>query len=210
MEKMKRHSNVSREAAIEYLVYASSPSLKAPVDLALIDDVEAYLRDLGVASIRMPNDAGDKATLFATIGPSDRGGTASPYGCRAGRRPGAGAAIRCCASRRARHSARTVSTKAVPRRCAGPRPPLPEERASDAHPSRLLLRRGNDLPRRHRSHIPHGCRFAATARGDRRRADLDAARGRAQERGDLQHACASISGRIPPSRSSARAPSRGR
>ncbi|MBV9568629.1 MAG: acetylornithine deacetylase, partial [Hyphomicrobiales bacterium] len=43
-------------------------------NLPLIDYVEGYLGDLGVASVRMPNAAGDKATLFATLGPTDRGG----------------------------------------------------------------------------------------------------------------------------------------
>ena len=72
---MKDDSSVSREAVIETLgrlVAFNTESSRS--NLALIDYVETYLRDLGVASIRMPNDAGDKATLFATIGPSDRGG----------------------------------------------------------------------------------------------------------------------------------------
>jgi acetylornithine deacetylase len=43
-------------------------------NLALIAWVESYLSGLGVPSVRIPNAAGDKAALFATIGPSDRGG----------------------------------------------------------------------------------------------------------------------------------------
>jgi len=43
-------------------------------NLELIAFVEDYLAGWGVASIRIPNAAGDKAALFATIGPSDRGG----------------------------------------------------------------------------------------------------------------------------------------
>ncbi|MCT4494662.1 acetylornithine deacetylase [Bosea minatitlanensis] len=43
-------------------------------NLPLIDFVEDYLAGWGVAATRFPNAAGDKAALFATIGPQDRGG----------------------------------------------------------------------------------------------------------------------------------------
>ena len=43
-------------------------------NLALIDFVADYLAAHGVGSIRLPNEAGDKAALFATIGPADRPG----------------------------------------------------------------------------------------------------------------------------------------
>jgi acetylornithine deacetylase len=43
-------------------------------NLDLIAFVEDYLSGWGVASVRFPNAAGDKAALFATIGPQDRGG----------------------------------------------------------------------------------------------------------------------------------------
>ncbi|WP_051988272.1 acetylornithine deacetylase [Bosea sp. UNC402CLCol] len=43
-------------------------------NLPLIDFVEDYLAGWGVASTRFPNAAGDKAALFATLGPQDRGG----------------------------------------------------------------------------------------------------------------------------------------
>jgi acetylornithine deacetylase len=43
-------------------------------NLPLIDFVEDYLSGWGVASVRFPNATGDKAALFATIGPQDRGG----------------------------------------------------------------------------------------------------------------------------------------
>lgn len=43
-------------------------------NLALIDFVESYLRGQGVPFVRAPNAAGDKAALFATIGPSGPGG----------------------------------------------------------------------------------------------------------------------------------------
>jgi acetylornithine deacetylase len=43
-------------------------------NLALIDYVADYLAGLGVAALRVPNAAGDKAALFATIGPPVAGG----------------------------------------------------------------------------------------------------------------------------------------
>lgn len=43
-------------------------------NLPLIDFVEDYLRGQDVAFRRIPNAAGDKAAIFATIGPQDRGG----------------------------------------------------------------------------------------------------------------------------------------
>lgn len=43
-------------------------------NLALIDYVETYLRDLGVATVRVPNAEGDKAALHALIGPAVDGG----------------------------------------------------------------------------------------------------------------------------------------
>ena len=43
-------------------------------NLALIDFVEAYLREQGVPFARAPNATGDKAAIFATIGPMIAGG----------------------------------------------------------------------------------------------------------------------------------------
>ena len=43
-------------------------------NLPLIDFAEAYLRSFGIAPVRVSNAAGDKASLFATIGPAGRGG----------------------------------------------------------------------------------------------------------------------------------------
>ena len=45
-------------------------------NLALIDDVEAYLHALGVPTWRAPNAAGDKAALMASVGPMVPGGAA--------------------------------------------------------------------------------------------------------------------------------------
>jgi acetylornithine deacetylase len=43
-------------------------------NLPIIDYIEAYLSDLGIPSRRAPNASGDKAALFATIGPDVDGG----------------------------------------------------------------------------------------------------------------------------------------
>jgi acetylornithine deacetylase len=43
-------------------------------NLPLIEFVEGYLRKLGLESRRAPNAAGDKAAIFATIGPRVDGG----------------------------------------------------------------------------------------------------------------------------------------
>jgi acetylornithine deacetylase len=57
---------------LERLVSFDTESDKS--NLALIDFVESYLRSWAVPCTRIPNAAGDKAALFATIGPADRGG----------------------------------------------------------------------------------------------------------------------------------------
>ncbi|WP_363349314.1 acetylornithine deacetylase [Methylocystis echinoides] len=46
----------------------------AKSNLPLIDFVESYLREHGVPFVRAPNAAGDKAAIFATIGPMGPGG----------------------------------------------------------------------------------------------------------------------------------------
>jgi acetylornithine deacetylase len=43
-------------------------------NLPLIADVEAYLKDCGVDYVKIPNDIGDKAAIFASIGPKIDGG----------------------------------------------------------------------------------------------------------------------------------------
>jgi acetylornithine deacetylase len=43
-------------------------------NLGLVADVEAYLRALGVAHVRIPNADGTKAALFVSIGPAQDGG----------------------------------------------------------------------------------------------------------------------------------------
>jgi acetylornithine deacetylase len=59
-------------ALTERLVAFDTESSKSNLDL--VADVEAYLREEGVPSVRIPNETGDKAALFATIGPNVEGG----------------------------------------------------------------------------------------------------------------------------------------
>ncbi|RFB78603.1 acetylornithine deacetylase [Methylovirgula sp. 4M-Z18] len=54
-------------ALLEHLIAFDTESSKT--NLPLIAFVETYLRDLGVPFMVVPNDKGDKAALFATIGP---------------------------------------------------------------------------------------------------------------------------------------------
>ena len=72
---MTKDETVGRDevlAILERLVGFDTESSKS--NLSLIDYVEAHLAGLGIVSTRMPNAKGDKAALFATIGPTDRGG----------------------------------------------------------------------------------------------------------------------------------------
>jgi acetylornithine deacetylase len=43
-------------------------------NLPLVDFVEDYLRSWDIPCIRVPNASGDKAAIFATVGPQERGG----------------------------------------------------------------------------------------------------------------------------------------
>ena len=43
-------------------------------NLPLVERIEAYLREEGIAFTRVPNAAGDRAALFATVGPQGDGG----------------------------------------------------------------------------------------------------------------------------------------
>ena len=43
-------------------------------NLPLVERIEAYLREHGIEAVRVPNAAGDKAALFATVGPMMDGG----------------------------------------------------------------------------------------------------------------------------------------
>lgn len=54
------------------LIGFASVSVRSNLDI--IDYIETYLERCGVASSRIPNTTGDKASLLATIGPADRPG----------------------------------------------------------------------------------------------------------------------------------------
>jgi acetylornithine deacetylase len=57
---------------LERLIHFDTESLKS--NLALVSFVEDYLRSLGIAYIKIPDTAGGKAAIFATIGPNCDGG----------------------------------------------------------------------------------------------------------------------------------------
>ena len=57
---------------LEQLIAFDSISSKS--NLPLIERVEAYLGEIGIQTVRVPNAAGDKAALFATVGPPIDGG----------------------------------------------------------------------------------------------------------------------------------------
>jgi acetylornithine deacetylase len=59
-------------AMLERLIGFDTESSKS--NLGLIAFVEDYLKFLGVAYVKIPNSAGDKVALFATIGPNRDGG----------------------------------------------------------------------------------------------------------------------------------------
>ena len=45
-------------------------------NLPIVDYIEAYLKEHGIETARVPDETGEKASLFATIGPADVGGVA--------------------------------------------------------------------------------------------------------------------------------------
>lgn len=57
---------------LERLIGFDTESAKS--NLGLVALVEDYLKSLGVAYVKIPNAAGDKAALFATVGPNRDGG----------------------------------------------------------------------------------------------------------------------------------------
>lgn len=65
-------SEASSRELLEQLIGFATVSRDS--NLELIGFVQQYLADLGVASEIFHNDEGTKASLFATIGPDDRGG----------------------------------------------------------------------------------------------------------------------------------------
>ena len=88
------------------LVAFDTESVKS--NLPLVAEVESYLRAHGVDYVKVPNAAGDKAALFATIGPKIDGGVvlsghtdSFPSPDRAGPRTPSPSAARVAASMRA-------------------------------------------------------------------------------------------------------------
>ncbi|MEL6600141.1 MAG: acetylornithine deacetylase [Pseudomonadota bacterium] len=51
------------------------PTVSRDSNLPLIDFVESYLAEHGIASTRLPDETGEKASLYATVGPATAGGT---------------------------------------------------------------------------------------------------------------------------------------
>ena len=63
---------MTARALMEKLI--SFPTVSRDSNLDLIDWVETYLDSHGVASTRVPNDDGTKASLYAHVGPQVEGG----------------------------------------------------------------------------------------------------------------------------------------
>ncbi|KLK92858.1 acetylornithine deacetylase [Microvirga vignae] len=70
-------SNGQRLTPLEMLAkLVAFDTESAKSNLALIEFVESYLQSWNVPYVRVPNETGDKAALYATIGPQDKGGIA--------------------------------------------------------------------------------------------------------------------------------------
>jgi acetylornithine deacetylase len=68
-------SDARLEATLEILArLISFDTESSKSNLGLVADVEAYLRSVGAASVRIPNEDGTKAALFVSIGPAHDGG----------------------------------------------------------------------------------------------------------------------------------------
>jgi acetylornithine deacetylase len=52
----------------------SFDTVSSKSNLPLVEFVETYLQSWNVPYLRLPNEAGDKAAIYATVGPQDRGG----------------------------------------------------------------------------------------------------------------------------------------
>ena len=68
-------SQTQRLTPLEMLAkLVSFDTVSSKSNLPLIDFVEDYLKGWNVSYVRVSNEAGDKAAIYATIGPQDRGG----------------------------------------------------------------------------------------------------------------------------------------
>jgi acetylornithine deacetylase len=67
--------NNQRLTPLEMLAkLVSFDTVSTKSNLPLIEFVESYLQSWNVPYVRVPNETGDKAAIYATIGPQDRGG----------------------------------------------------------------------------------------------------------------------------------------
>ena len=65
----------ARLSSVEWLKrLVAFDTTSAKSNLALIEDVAGYLDGFGIRARLVHNDERDKANLYATIGPDDRGG----------------------------------------------------------------------------------------------------------------------------------------
>ena len=64
--------DISARTLLEKLV--GFPTVSRDSNLELVDFVESYLDDLGVKSVRVPNEDGTKAAIYAHVGPDEPGG----------------------------------------------------------------------------------------------------------------------------------------
>ena len=64
--------NLTARELLERLV--AFPTVSDQSNLALVDFVEDYLRSYGVTPVRVPSPEGDKAALYASVGPEVEGG----------------------------------------------------------------------------------------------------------------------------------------
>ena len=72
---MARNAGHERGTAVGLLEeLVAFDTVSSNTNLPLIDRIEAYLGDLGIEFVRVPNAEGDKAALFATVGPKADGG----------------------------------------------------------------------------------------------------------------------------------------
>ena len=68
-------SNGQRLTPLEMLAkLVSFDTVSSKSNLPLIAFVEEYLQSWNVPYVRVPNAEGDKAALYATVGPQDRAG----------------------------------------------------------------------------------------------------------------------------------------
>ena len=167
--------NGQRFTPLEMLAkLVSFDTVSSKSNLPLIDFVESYLQSWNVPYVRVPNETGDKAALYATIGPQDRGGivlsghtdvvpvagqawTSDPFTLRVenGRAYGRGA----------------VDMKAFDALALALVPEFLAADLEDADPHHALLRRGDHVSRRRRHDPPPRPRSAPARGRDRRRAD---------------------------------------